>query len=118
MLALLGLTEADVVQGGSYHQTFQAFDSYGNLYNDAYVNEEGVVVNADGVAIEGAYINEEGNAVDAYGNVTELENKVENLDPKADNPDIASPPEKVDDGTGGGTTWDGITDEDLKQEEE
>ena len=29
MLALLGLTEADVVQSGSYHQTFQAFDSYG-----------------------------------------------------------------------------------------
>lgn len=117
MLALLGLTEADVVKGGSNHQTFQAYDSYGNLYNGAYVSDDGIVVNADGVPIEGAYINEEGNAVDAYGNVTELEDKAEVLDPKADNPDIASPPEKVDDGTGEGTTWDGITNEDLEQEE-
>ena len=40
------------------------------------------------------------------------------LDPKADNPDIASPPDKMDDGTGQqvGTTWDGVTDEDLADE--
>lgn len=118
LLAYLGLTEADVVKGGTNHETFDAMDAYGNYYAQAYVNDDGAVVSIDGTVIEGAYVNEEGNVVDAYGNVKELENKVEVLDPKADNPNIAVPPEKVDDGTGdaSGTTWNGVTDEDLKDE--
>lgn len=117
LLAYLGITEADVVQGGTAREYFQAYDSYGNLYNDAYVNDDGVVVHGDeGLPVDGASINADGNAVDAWGNVKELVNKVTNgnvLDPKADNPNIATPPEAVDDGSAQDTTWDGITDEDL-----
>ena len=117
LLAYLGITEADVVQGGTAREYFQAYDSYGNLYNDAYVNDDGVVVHGDeGLPVDGASINADGNAVDAWGNVQELVNKVTNgnvLDPKADNPNIATPPEAVDDGSAQDTTWDGITDEDL-----
>lgn len=118
LLAYLGLTEADVVKGGTAHQIFDAFDAYGNYYTDAYVNDDGIIVSESGGVIEGAYVNEEGNAVDAYGNVKELKQDEEVLDPKADNPDIASPPDKMDDGTGQqvGTTWDGVTDEDLADE--
>ena len=115
----LGLSRDDVVQGGTNRETFQAFDIYGNLYQDAYVNEEGVVVHGEeGTPVEGASINENGDAVDAWGNVKELVNKVTVLDPKADNPNIASPPEKTDDvsGQGADTTWDGVTDEDLVDE--
>lgn len=118
LLAELGLTQDDVVQGGSNHETFQAFDSYGNLYNDAWVNDEGVVVHGDNIPVEGATINEDGNPVDAYGNVYQLQDPVEVIDPKADNPDIAAPPQDVGDGTDGGTTWDGVTGEDLKDEEQ
>ena len=119
LLLYLGLSRDDVVQGGTNRETFQAFDIYGNLYQDAYVNEEGVVVHGEeGTPVEGASINENGDAVDAWGNVKELVNKVTVLDPKADNPNIASPPEKTDDvsGQGADTTWDGVTDEDLVDE--
>ncbi len=118
LLAYLGLTEADVVKGGTAHQIFDAFDAYGNYYTDAYVNDDGIIVSESGTILEGAYVNEEGNAVDAYGNVKELKQDEEVLDPKADNPDIAVPPEKMDEGIGqqAGTTWDGVTDEDLADE--
>lgn len=117
LLLELGLTQDDVVQGGSSREVFQAFDSAGNLYNDAYVNDEGVVVHGDNEPVDGAYINDDGDAVDAWGNVHELMNKVKKIDPKADNPDIASPPEKVDDGSTQNSTWSGVTNEDLQKEE-
>ena len=118
LLAYLGLTEADVVKDSTAHQTFDAFDSYGNYYTDAYVDDDGNVVSESGAILEGAYVNEEGNAVDAYGNIKELKQDEEVLDPKADNPGIAAPPDKMDDGTGQqtGTTWDGVTDEDLAED--
>ncbi|MDD3794807.1 MAG: penicillin-binding transpeptidase domain-containing protein [Lachnospiraceae bacterium] len=117
LLAYLGITEADVVKSGSVKETFQAFDSYGNLYNDAYVNEDGTVVSGSGTPIDGAYVNEEGNPVDAYGNVTVLKEKEEVLDPKVDNPDMATPLENTD-SDASGTTWDGVTSDDLKAAEE
>ena len=51
-------------------------------------------------------MNEDGNPVDAWGNVKVLENPEENIDPKVDNPDMATPPQDVDDGEEEGTTWD------------
>ena len=117
LLMELGMTRDQVVEGGTNHETFQAYDTYGNLYNDAWINEEGVVVHGDNIPVEGAYVNEDGNPVDAWGNVQVLENPVENIDPKVDNPDMATPPQDVDDGEEEGTTWDGVTDEDLEDEE-
>lgn len=120
LLAYLGLTEDDVVKGGTTPpEKFQAFDSYGNLYNDAYVNDDNEIVSeSTGKVIAGAYINIDGDAVDGYGNVHVLINKVEILDPKAENPDIATPPEKEDKPGDGrdGTVWDGVTSEDLQDE--
>ena len=123
LLLYLGLSYADVVQGGSNSstkQTFQAFDIYGNLYNGAYINEKNEVVSSDGKPIEGAYINDDGNVVDAYGNVIEIYHPIiEVVDPVAENPDIASPPEQVEGAEGeSGTVWAGVTDEDLKDDEE
>lgn len=120
LLLTLGLTQDDVVKGGTSRETFQAFDSYGNLYQNAYVNDDGVIVVGEGedeMPVAGAYINGEGNAVDGYGNVKELVNKVTVLDPKADNPNIAAPPEQTGDSAGEDTTWDGVTDEDLQDEQ-
>ncbi len=117
LLTYLGLTEADVVKGGTAREYFQAFDTYGNLYNDAFVNEDGVVVHGeDEQPVEGASINEDGNAVDAWGNVQELAHKASPsaaVDPKAENPNIAAPPEAVEDGSAEDTTWDGVTNEDI-----
>lgn len=118
MLLELGLTQDDVVQGGSNHEIFQAYDTYGNLYNDAYVNADGEVVHGDNIPVEGAYVNQDGDAVDAYENVHVLENKAIPIDPKADNPNIAAPPEKVEDGEADSTTWSGVTDEDIRDEEQ
>lgn len=118
-LLYLGLTHNDVVKGGTNRETFQAFDSYGNLWQNAYVNDDGVIVHGEGedeAPVAGAYIDVDGNAVDAYGNVKELVNKVVILDPKVDNPNIAAPPEQTGDG-GNQTTWDGVTDEDLLDEQ-
>ena len=53
LLMELGMTRDQVVEGGTNHETFQAFDTYGNLYNDAWVNEEGVVVHGDNIPVEG-----------------------------------------------------------------
>lgn len=119
LLLYLGLTHNDVVKGGTSRETFQAFDSYGNLWQNAYVNDDGVIVHGEGddeAPVEGAYIDVDGNAVDAYGNVKELVNKVVILDPKADNPNMAAPPEQTGEGNDQ-TTWDGVTDEDLLDEQ-
>ena len=53
LLASLGLEPEDL--GEETVQTFQAYDSYGNLYQDARV-ENGQVVDGSGTVIEGAYI--------------------------------------------------------------
>ena len=134
LLSYLGLTQAEVVKegGGNLRKTpsFQAFDSYGNLYNDAYVNGDGEIVNTYGTIITGAYIDENGHVIDAYGNTaldgdgnvisvktaSGIEEEEEDIDPTAENPDIAAPPENVDNTLEReATTWAGVTDEDLQE---
>ena len=124
LLAKLGLTEKDVVSDNGTRSkknsdTFQAFDSYGVLHNDCYVDRDGNVVNSAGDPIAGAYMSEEGRVVDGYLNVIEvnLYEQGTRPDPVADNPDIASPPEAsdIDDDS---TTWAGVTDEDVNTGDE
>ncbi|MCD7764922.1 MAG: cell division protein FtsI [Lachnospiraceae bacterium] len=90
LLAELGLTQDDVVQVDSV-TTFQAFDSYGNLYNDARV-EDGQVVDGDGNVIAGAYIDEDGTVYDGYMNaVSTVETEDDGEESIASNPDMAAP---------------------------
>ncbi|MCC8107060.1 MAG: cell division protein FtsI [Clostridiales bacterium] len=89
LLAELGLSQDDVVQVDTV-TTFQAFDSYGNLYNDARV-EDGQVVDGDGNVIAGAYIDDDGTVYDGYMNAVssvEAENEEDTI---ATNPDMAAP---------------------------
>lgn len=118
LLMELGLTRDDVVQGGANHETFQAYDSYGVLHNDAWINDAGVVVDGDENPLEGITVNGDGTVTDAWGNVIQVGESAEVIDPKADNPDIAAPPQEVEDGGDASTTWDGITDEDLADQEQ
>ena len=133
MLSYLGLTQADVVKegDGNVRKTpyFQAFDSYGNFYNDAYVNNDLEIVNTFGTIIEGAYIDDSGHVFDGYGNqALDGDGKVirvgadqeeEDIDPTAENPGIASPPdEMMNTADGDATTWAGVTSEDLASAEE
>ncbi len=48
---------------------FMAFNQYGTLMYDCYINDAGVVVDGTGAVVEGATVNEDGYAVDAYMNV-------------------------------------------------
>jgi stage V sporulation protein D (sporulation-specific penicillin-binding protein) len=119
LLYYLGLTYDDVVKSDvTEEQTFQVYDTYGTLYNDARINEDGVVVSSDGQPIAGVTVNADGNVVDAYWNVIEIDHKVsaeDILDPKADNPNIAAPPSSGGD-DGSGPSWAGVTNEDLEDE--
>ena len=133
LLSYLGLTQADVVKegDGNVRRTpyFQAFDSYGNFYNDAYVNRDNEIINTYGTVIEGAYIDDSGYVFDGYGNQAldgdgnairvGAEQDEEDIDPTAENPGIASPPDEMT-GTAGedATTWAGVTNEDLSSDEE
>ena len=94
-------------------QTFQAYDSYGNLYQDARV-EDGKVVTGSGTEVAGAYIAEDGTVYDAYQNPVSSVTVEENtLDPKAENPDIALPPAENGENADSVTTWEGaVTDDD------
>ena len=117
LLAYLGLTREDVADGAK--QTFDAFDTYGNYYKGAYVNDDGTVVSADGVPIEGAYVAEDGTVYDGYANpVATLEsgNNDDDLDPTADNPNIPGPLASQE-GDGEDTSvWEGtVTDEELEE---
>jgi hypothetical protein len=109
----------------------QAFDSYGNLYNDAFVKREGQIVNTYGTIIEGAYVDEKGHVIDGYGNTmmdadgnvisvnssSGIEEEEEDIDPTAENPDIAAPPDEMSGAADrDATTWAGVTDEDLAEE--
>ena len=116
LLAYLGLTREDVAEGA--RQTFAAFDTYGNYYTDAYVDDSGTVVTSDGTPIEGAYVADDGTVYDAYANpVATLESGEgdEELDPTAENPNIPGPLE-TQEGDGEDTSvWDGtVTDEELE----
>lgn len=113
MLAYLGITEDDIVQGGrAAAQTFDCFDSSGRYYSDAYVNQDMVAVDGNGNPLDGVTVNaEEGTVTDAKGNVKQVDlGRDENIDPVADNPDVAAPPAE---GSQEEAAWAGVTDEDL-----
>ena len=115
----LDMTLEDVVRvKDTGTETFQAYDAYGNIYNEARV-ENGTVVSSSGEPIVGAYVNEDGNVVDGFGYTIEVPQPEteEVIDPVADNPDIAAPPDSVDQGSGQSqTTWAGVTGEDLSSQ--
>ncbi len=95
--------------GPTSTETFQAFDSNGNLHNDARV-VDGKVVDGNGNELAGCTLNEDGNVVDAYMNVIEL-----NL-PMAPAKDESAEAEGSDDGQNeaagdGGTT---VSDDDSQ----
>lgn len=117
LLATLGLTSEDL--GEEVVKTFQAYDSYGNLYQDARV-ENGKVVDGSGNEVAGAYIAEDGTVYDAYQNAvstTEVQSMGSDIDPKVENPDIALPPAENSADAQGTTTWDATaTDEDSPGE--
>ena len=116
-LYYLNMSFADVVNVKNKEAaTFQAYDAYGNIYNEARV-EDGIVVSSSGEEIVGAYVNEDGNVVDGFGNVIEVPvpETEEDIDPVAENPDIAAPPDTSNEAAGG-TTWAGVTGEDLGEE--
>ncbi|MCD7736051.1 MAG: cell division protein FtsI [Lachnospiraceae bacterium] len=93
LLAELGLTADDVEEVESV-TTFQAFDSYGNLYSDARV-EDGQVVDGSGNVIAGAYIDEDGTVYDGYMNaVSAIESGEGDEESIASNPDMATPPDE------------------------
>ena len=121
LLAYLGLTEDDIVQGGrAAAETFDCFDSSGRYYSHAYVNEDMVAVDSEGNPLDGVVVNvEEQTVTDAKGNVKQIDLKItERVDPVAENPDIATPPEANADEGNGDTVWAGVTHEDLEEEEE
>ena len=60
--------ETQASSGFNSGGTFQAFDSYGTLHNDAQVIN-GVVVDSYGNVLAGCYINESNQVVDAYWNI-------------------------------------------------
>ncbi|MCD8103595.1 MAG: cell division protein FtsI [Lachnospiraceae bacterium] len=117
LLAELGLTEEDVVQTDSV-VTFQAFDSYGNLYNNARV-VDGQVVDEDGNVIAGAYIDEDGTVYDGYMNavssIATSSDDEEEEEEIASNPDMATPLQESLEDTSGSTTVDPT---DIAEEEE
>ena len=113
LLAELGITRDDIVEETAdvSRQTFQAFDSYGNLYNNAYVNEDNVVVSADGSPLAGAYVDTDGSVIDGYGNhVDRIEDQssgsLEPTEQKADNPDMAVPPDEDTGNPEDSSLWD------------
>ncbi len=118
LLEQLGLSQSDL--GEAVVHTFQAYDSWGYLHQDARV-VDGKVVDSEGTELAGAYIDEEGNVIDAYGNqvsTVEVDTTSNEIDPKADNPDIALPPASNNADAENITTWDAtVMDEDVDAEE-
>ncbi len=115
LLESLGLSEE--VVGDQAVTTFDAFDSYGNYYTDARV-EDGRIVDGSGNVITGAYIDEDGTVYDAYQNEVsrvEITEEEEELDPKADNPNIANPPVENGEDADQTTVWDGSS---VEEDEE
>ena len=113
LLASLGLEEEDL--GEEVVKTFQAYDSYGTLHQDARV-EGGQVINGAGAVVEGATIAEDGTVYDAYMNpvsTVEVDQTNQNaIDPKTENPGIALPPSENDDAAEDTTVWDATAVED------
>lgn len=124
LLATLGITREDTVQGSGKSSTFQCFDDSGVLHNDAYVSRNGEVCDSDGNVIPGVTVDmAAGIVTDAKGNQIEVDlSSITGADtgsggtdesdaqPEAvDNPDIASPPEDTSDSGDGSSTWSGAT---------
>jgi len=121
LLQKLGLTEDDIVENNVRSATFQCFDKYGNLYNDAYINANGEVVDGEGNVIEGCTLNlADSTVTDGYGNVisVEITYEIDLASQVADNPDIAAPPQNLSEESGLGSVWSGVTQEDLEEDGE
>lgn len=119
LLASLGLEEEDL--GDEVVKTFQAYDSYGVLHQDARVTD-GQVVDGTGTLVAGASIAEDGTVYDAYMNpVSSVEAQSQGgstIDPKVENPDIALPPAENSNDAEDTTVWDASTVEDKEQDGE
>ena len=122
LLQYLGITIDETVQNNVKSASFQCFDSYGTLYNDAAINKDGEVIDSAGNVIQGCVADvEKGIVIDGYGNEIEVDVSAlfdEDIDPTADNPDIASPPEAVEGDGLDDTTWTGAESLDEAEEEE
>ncbi len=119
LLASLGLEEEDL--GDEVVKTFQAYDSYGVLHQDARVTD-GQVVDGTGTLVAGASIAEDGTVYDAYMNpVSSVEAQSQGgstIDPKVENPNIALPPAENSNDAEDTTVWDASTVEDKEQDGE
>ena len=88
---------------------FQCFDSSGNLYNNAYVQEDGTVMDSSGNPIPGCTADlTAGIVTDGYGNQIEVDTTIffDTSTQVAENPDIAAPPSEVEGGEAD-TVWEG-----------
>ncbi len=92
LLAELGLTMDEVAEAQDY-VVFQAFDSYGNLYSSAHV-EDDQVVDGNGNLIAGAYVAEDGTVYDGYMNPVYQVSSGDQEEAVADNPNMAAPPDE------------------------
>ncbi|HCI74017.1 MAG TPA: cell division protein FtsI [Lachnospiraceae bacterium] len=120
LLQFLGITMDETVENKVKSATFQCFDSSGNLYNDAAVNEDGEVIDSRGNVIPGCVADlDKGIVTDGYGNQIPVDVSaiVADREQVADNPDIAAPPDKVEGDGQDDTTWTGATVEDKEEEE-
>jgi stage V sporulation protein D (sporulation-specific penicillin-binding protein) len=114
MLAELGLTTDDLGDAAAEVITFQAFDSYGNLYSDARV-VDGQVVDSAGNVLAGAYIADDGTVYDGYGNAVssvEVTTTAQDEESVAENPNMALPPSENGEGSENDTVWDGTATDD------
>ncbi len=126
LLESMGLTRAQLNGSNVKSPTFQAFDSYGNLYNDASVTAKGQVVDSNGNILAGCSVDLSSAIVtDGYGNQIPVDLSAiisaiaaESSDQVAENPDIATPPLGDPDGDSNATTWGGATVDEEKEEEE
>ena len=110
LLQFLGITMNETVESNIKSSTFQCFDSSGNLYNDAYIKEDGTVVDSSGNPIPGCTADlDAGIVTDGYGNKIEVDTRAfyDPLTQVADNPDIAAPPQGVEGDNADDTTWEG-----------
>ena len=121
LLQYLGISINETVQNKVKSASFQCFDSYGNLYNDAAVNKNGEVIDSAGNIIVGCTADvDKGIVVDGYGNQIEVDVSAlfEDVEQVAENPDIAAPPEAVDGDGWDDTTWTGAASPEDDENEE
>ncbi len=119
LLQFLGISKDETVESNVKSAYFQCFDSSGNLYNNAYIQEDGTVMDSSGNPIPGCTADmENGIVTDGYGNQIEVDTTVffDTTTQVAENPDIAAPPEEVE-GDEDDTVWEGASVDDNENED-